>query len=98
MLQPLKVATPPEAALGLAVQARVAPAGVVMASNTPEVSVVTVLPAASCTVTTGCVANPTVLAAPTGWVVKASLAAGPAPMIRVELTDEISDPSVAVRV
>jgi hypothetical protein len=48
---------PAEAFLGFAVQVRVAPAGVVMVRVIDAVLVVTVLPPASCTVTTGCVAR-----------------------------------------
>jgi hypothetical protein len=52
-LHPAKVAMPATAAFGFNVQARVAPAGVLSASVTPLVFPVTVLPPASCTVTTG---------------------------------------------
>src|SRR4051794_33047967 len=98
MLHPAKVATPATAATGLAVHARVAPAGGVIASETLLVSVVTVFPAASWTVTTGCVANATMLAEPMGWVVNASLAAGPGVIVTEVLTAGVNKPSVAVNV
>src|SRR4051794_16575269 len=98
MLQPANVATPATAVTVLVVQASVAPAGVVIAERTSLVSVVTVLPAASWTVMTGCVANAAVLAAPLGWVVTASFAAGPGVMVKAVLRAVVSAPSVAVRV
>ena len=53
ILHPANVATPATAVFGLAVQVNVAPAGVVSVNVTGLVLPVTVLPAASCTVTTG---------------------------------------------
>lgn len=53
MRQPANVATPLVAASGLAVQASVAPAGVVIARATGAVEPVTVFPPASRTVTSG---------------------------------------------
>src|SRR3954451_7832713 len=98
MLQPANVATPATAVTVLVVQASVAPAGVVIARSTSLVSLLTVLPAASWTVMTGCVANATLLAAPLGWVVNPSLLARPAVMVSGVLTAVVSAPSVAVKV
>src|ERR1700694_2659009 len=98
MLQPAKEATPATAAFGLDVQARMAPAGVVMARVTLELLPVAVLPPESCTVTTGWVAKTVELAEPTGCVVKANLAAMPELTVRVELIAWFREPSVAVRV
>src|SRR4051812_48724524 len=98
MLQPANVASPPTAVTGLAERSMGPPAGVRMA-NVPEiVSLVTLLPAASRTLTAGCTANATVLAAPTGWVANASLLAGPGVMTNVLLTTDVNVPSVAVSV
>ena len=77
ILQPANVATPATAGFGLVVQPKTAPAGVVIAKVTELVLPVTVLPPASCTVTTGWVAKATVPFAPTGWVVNANFAAAP---------------------
>src|SRR3954452_8397122 len=98
MLQPANVASPPVAVTGLAVHTMVAPAGVVIANVTELVSLVTLLPAASRTLTAGCTAKATVLAAPTGWVANASLVAGPGVMTNVLLTADVNVPSVAVSV
>src|SRR3954454_1546870 len=98
MLQPANVATPATAVTVLVVQASVAPAGAVIANSTSLVSLLTVLPAASWTVTTGCVPKPTVLAAPLGWVVNATFAAGPGVIVSGVLTAGVNKPSVAVRV
>src|SRR3954469_21085299 len=98
MLQPANVATPATAATGLGGHTSVAPAGVVIESVTALALVVTVLPAASWTVTTGCVPNATVLAAPLGWVVNTTLAAGPGVMVKEVLTAGVNVPSVAVSV
>src|SRR4051794_19075816 len=99
MLQPVNAATPPTAGRGVAlVHTRVAPAGVVMVNVTELVLVVTVLPAASCTLTTGCAPNAALLAAPVGWVVKPSLAAGPAVTVKLALAAPVRTPSAAVRV
>ncbi len=51
--QPAKVATPLDAGFGFTVQVNVAPFAAVSASVTELESEVTVLPPASCTVTTG---------------------------------------------
>lgn len=76
-LQPVNVAIPAPAAFGFAVQVSVAPAGVVRANVTLLASDVTVLPLASCTVTTGWVPNAVPPVEPPGCVVKANLLAGP---------------------
>ena len=98
ILQPAKVATPEAAALGLAVQVRVAPAGVVMVRVTEAALVVTVLPPASWTATTGWVANAMPPVEPEGLVVKASLVAGPTVMVKLALTALVSPLEVAVSV
>src|ERR1700736_994496 len=97
MDRPAKVATPAMAAT-LVVPARVPEGPEAMGKVTWEVSVVTVLPDASCTVTTGWVAKATVLAAPTGWVVTATWAGTPAEMAKLELSAGARELSVAVRV
>src|ERR1700730_18562383 len=88
----------PATAATVAGPGRAPPEPVLMTTATLEVSVVTVLPDASCTVTTGWVAKRAVLAAPTGWVVTASLAAAPAEMAKLELNGSVNRPSVAARV
>ena len=91
MLQPAKVATPELAASGLVVQLRVAPPGVVSASVTDEVSVLTTLPSASSTDTAGWVANAVwLMAVELGSVVNASFAAAPA----LTTVSDIPDPHV----
>ena len=77
-MQPANAVTPETAAAGLAVQARV-PAEAVRVTSAFEL--VTILPLASRTATTGWVVKATPLTAPEGWVVTASLAA--APKVRV---------------
>ena len=78
MLQLAKVATPLEAATGLVAQASVPPPGFVpIASVTLLESVVTTLPPASSTLTTGCVPKAIPPVEPDGCVVNASCAAGP---------------------
>src|SRR5450631_579564 len=98
MLQPAKVASPATAVLGFVVQARVAPAGVVMTRVTGAVLVVTVLPPASWTATTGWVPKAVPPVEPEGLVVTASLVAGPAPIVMLELTALLSPGADAVRV
>src|ERR1700736_6460937 len=93
----VKVAMPATAAT-VVVPERVPPGPLLMATVTLEVSVVTVLPDASCTVTTGWVAKRAVLAAPTGWVVTATWAGTPAEMAKLELSAGARELSVAVRV
>ena len=99
MLQPAKLATPEEAFVGLAVQVRVAPAGVVMVRVTGALLVVTVLAPASWTATTGWMAKtlPAVVE-PEGVAVKASLVAGPTVMVKLALTALVSPAAVAVSV
>ena len=98
MLQPAKVATPAIAAFGFVVQTSTAPAGVVIDSCTELVSVVTVLPPASSTATTGCVSNAAPPAAPAGCVVNTSCDAAPTAFVNDALTAEVSEPSLAVNV
>ena len=74
-MQPEKAATPATACFGLAMQANVAPAGVVNDSETTLVSWTAVAPVASCTVTVGCVAKSRPPVAPRGCVLKASFVA-----------------------
>src|SRR5438477_470 len=100
MLHPAKVSTPATAALVLdGVQLRAPlPGGLVpMARVMLAVEPVTVLPPASCTVTTGCVAQAVPPVPPPGWVVKASLAAAPTVMLKPELAADVRAPSAAVR-
>ena len=98
ILQAAKVADPEAALVGLAAQVRVAPPGDVMVRVTEALLVVTVLPPASWTVTTGCVAKAVELAELEGLVVKTSLLAGPRAMVKVALTPLVSPPVAAVRV
>jgi hypothetical protein len=95
-LQPAYVTTPATAALGFAVQVRVAPAGVVMLRVTEAVLPVTALPPASCTATTGWVKNAMPALENEGLVVKTSLLAAPTVMMRSALTSLASVPEVAV--
>jgi hypothetical protein len=98
MPQPAKVATPAMAFVGFAVQARVAPAGVVMVKVIDAVLVFTVLAPASWTVTTGWAAKATPPVELDGPVVKANVLAAPAVMVTLLLVAEVSSPSVAVSV
>src|SRR5438045_1399805 len=99
MSQPVNVATPATAARELdVVQAKVAAPGTVIANATLLVSPTTVLPAPSCTVTTGGVPKSTPPFAPTGCVVNASFAASPAAITTLLLTAGVNGLSVAVRV
>ena len=75
-LQPAKVAIPEMAVCGLVVQAKV-PVPLATARVTAALEVVTVLPLASWTVTTGWVVKAVPLTAPAGWVVTANLVAVP---------------------
>jgi len=95
ILQPAKVATPELALVGFAVHVRVAP---VMLKVTEAVLVVTVLPAASWTVTTGWAAKAVAAVELEGLVVKASLLADPAVMVKLVLTAPVSPLEAAVRV
>ena len=76
ILQPAKVATPLLGVSGLVVQASVPPGLVPMARVIDAAELVTVLPEASSTVTTGWVVQAAPLAPPPGWVVKTSWVAG----------------------
>src|SRR5450631_2180227 len=98
MLQPAKVATPEAALVGFAVQVRAAPAGDVMLRLTKAVLVVTVLPPASWTATTGWAAKAMAPGEPAGLVVKASLVAEPVAMVKLVLTAVVRVPEVAVSV
>ena len=98
MLQPAKVATPATALLGFAVQERIAPAGVVNVRATGAVLEVAVLPPASRTITTGCVAKTTPLVESEGLVVKARVLAGPGVMVKLVLIPAVSVPEDAVKV
>jgi len=101
ILQPVKEATPKTAFMPFAVpvQVRMAdPVGGVMLRVTVAPLVVTVLPPASWTVTTGWVANTLFAGAPEGWVVKTSFAAVPAVMVKLVLAALVSAVEVAVRV
>ena len=98
ILQPAKVATPATAALGLVVQVRVAPRRGREAQGDRAVLPVTLLPPASCTVTTGWVKKATPALENEGSVVKASRLAGPVVMVKSALTSVSRAPDVAVRV
>jgi hypothetical protein len=98
MPQPAKVATPAMAFVGFAVQARVAPAGVVMVKVIDAVLVVTALPPASWTVTTGWAAKATPPVELDGLVVNASLAAEPTVIVKLVLTALVSPLEAAVSV
>ena len=75
---------------------RVAPPEVML--RVIEVLLVTVLPPASWTVTTGCVAKTTLWVVLDGEVVKASLLAAPVVMVRLVLNALVSPPAAAVSV
>ena len=98
ILQPAKVATPETAALGFAVQVRVAPAGVVMVSVTEALLEVTVLPRPSWMATAGCVPKAIPPVELEGFVVKPSLVAVPAVMVKLVLTPLVSPLAAAVSV
>ena len=82
--QPLKVATPLTATTGLLVQLSTAPPPLTRASVTDAVLLVTRLPVASRTATTGCVLHGVCEVPPPGCVVTASWVAVPA--VNVTLT------------
>src|SRR5437773_1793505 len=85
MDNPLNVATP-AVALIVAVPLNVPPPGLVpIASAIDAVLVVTVLPPASCTTTTGCVANVLPPVALLGLAVKTTFVADPTVMLNVAL-------------
>src|SRR5438876_352020 len=83
-------------------QVRVAPPGLAPIARVMGVTEeVTVFPPASCTVTTGWIGKVPVtpaLVAPLGWVVNASLLAGPTTMLKLLLVAEASVPSLAANV
>ena len=95
---PAKVTTPETAALGFAAQVRVAPPPEVMLRVIEAVLVLTVLPPASWTVATGCVAKAVLTLEPEGDVVKASLLAAPVVMVKLVLTPLVSPLEAAVSV
>ena len=90
ILQPAKLAMPDTAFLGSCVQVRTAPAGVVILRSTEALLVVTVLPMASWTVTTGWAPKAVPPVAFEGLVVKASWVAGAAAMVRLALMALVS--------
>ena len=97
ILQPAKVSTPATAVLGFVVHVSVPPPGFVpIASVIDAVLPVTVLPPASCTVTTGCWAHADPPVPPPGCVVNASFAAAPTVMLKVLLVAPVRAPSDAV--
>ena len=99
VLASVSVATPATAVTGLVVQVSVPDPGFVpIARVTLEVFPVTVLPNASCTVTTGWVDHAAPPVPPVVCVVKASFAATPAVTLNVDEVAEVNEPSVAVRV
>ena len=98
MLQPVKEAAPVTVFAGLDVQLRTAPAGVVMLKVTATTPVVTVLPPASWTATTGWVAKAAPLVELDGLAVKASFMADPTVMVKLVLTALVSPLPVAVSV
>ncbi len=92
------MATPATAALGFAVQVRVAPAAFVMLSVTGAELVVTVLPPASCTSTTGWVPKAVPPVESEGSVVKDRLVAALVVIVKGALTSLVRVPDVAVSV
>ena len=96
--QPVNVATPFTAGSGVVfVQLRSAPAGVVIVSVTPLASAVTVLPATSSIVTTGCVPKAMPPVEELGEVVNASFVAPAAVMLKVSLVAGGKPPSTACK-
>jgi hypothetical protein len=69
-----------------------------MLRSTEALLSLTVLPPASWTATTGCVAKATPPVDPEGFVVNPSLLAGPTVIVRLTLTSLVSPPAVAVSV
>jgi hypothetical protein len=99
ILQPTNVATPETAVNGFAlVQLKTELPGTVIVNVTGLELVVTVLPPASCTFTTGCVAKATLLAASLGCVVNATFVAEPTVIATDELVARVRPGSVAVNV
>src|SRR5207245_8377880 len=99
-LHPANVATPELAVTGLVVHVRAPPPGLVpMARVTLALEVVTVLPPASWTFTTGWIGKtPLAAVAPLGWVVTTRWVAGPTVTLNVALVAVLSPLLVAVRV
>jgi hypothetical protein len=96
--RPLNVATPLDA-LSVLVPLNVPLPGFVPIVNTMEAELpVTVLPPASCTVTTGCVANAMPPVELLGLVVKAIFVAAPTVMLKVLLVALVTPPLDAVSV
>jgi len=95
---PENAATPELTGFGLAVHVRVPVPPVIARVTELVLSPVTVLPPASCTVTTGWVANATPPVLPLGLVVKASFFAAPRVIPKVVLTAFVRPVEVAVRV
>ena len=90
ILQPAKVATPPLAVTGLAVQVSAPLPGFVPIASVIEAVDETVLPKASCTATTGCVAKATALVVlADGLIVNPSLDAAAA--VIVNAGDVVAD-------
>ena len=96
--QPAKVSTPDVAASGLVVQVSVPALGLVpIASVMLALLDVTVLPPASCTDTTGWVANAVAPVPPPGWVVKPSFVAA-AGLIVAGWVADVKPPAESVMV
>ena len=74
------------------------PGFVPIANVTDDESEVTVFPAASCTVTTGCCADATPPVELPGWVENTNFAAAPAEMLNGALVAVVRPPLVAVSV
>jgi hypothetical protein len=102
ILHPAKVAMPVAAFTGFCVQVSVAvgsPVPLVMDRVTGTALLVTVLPPASCTVTAGWVLKGTPNWPPLfGFVVKASLAAGPTVTLKLELVAPVNPVVLAASV
>jgi hypothetical protein len=94
---PAKIARPEEALVGFWVHVSVAPPDV-MLRVIEALLLVTVLPPASCTLTTGCVAKTTLRTVLDGDVVKTSLVAEPAVIVKLVLNALVSPPEAAVSV
>ena len=97
ILQPVKAATPFAAATAKALQLRTAPEPPVSVRSMVAADVVTVFPPSSWTLMAGWVANGVPPVEPDGWVVKASLEAGPVEMVKLVLA-AVKPAPVAVRV
>ena len=97
-MHPAKVATPATEETVAFAQLRSAPAGVVIVNVTALVSLATVIPDPSCTVTVGCVANATPPVELLGCVVNTNFAAVPKMTVKRELTARVKAPARAVNV